>query len=209
LFLADRFTGLDRYEGGTHADVGVTYALIGNNGGFIRASAGESFHIAGQNSYVAGSGLSTNKSDLVAAITVQPWDNFGLSYEVRVKNDLSGLDRQEATASLSFDDFSTNISYLDFAAEPAYGRLNPEHWVATDAKVKLNNGWNVYGGLTYDFVTSVLVKKTIGLEFDCECMNFKIAYTGTQDSVTFAKEDKVMLSIQFATIGKTGLTAKF
>ncbi len=209
LFLADRFTGMDRYEGGTRADLGVTYSLIGNNGGFIRASAGESVHIAGQNSYVAGSGLSNNQSDLVAAIVFQPWNNFSLSYEARVNNDLSGLNRQEAVASLSFDDFSTNISYLDFGAEPAYGRLYREQWVAADAKVKLSDGWNLFGGLTYDFVASVLAQRTIGIEFDCECMNFKFAYTGTEDSVSHLKEDKVMLSIQFATLGKTGVTAKF
>ncbi len=209
LFLADRFTGTDRYEGGTRADLGVTYSLIGNNGGFIRASAGESIHIAGQNSYVAGSGLSNNESDLVAAIVFQPWNNLSFSYEARVKNDLSGLNRQEAVASLSFDDFSTNISYLDFGAEPAYGRLYREQWVAADAKVKLSDGWNLFGGVTYDFVASVLAQRTIGIEFDCECMNFKFAYTGTEDSVSHLKEDKVVLSIQFATLGKTGVTAKF
>jgi LPS-assembly protein len=71
LFLSDRFTGFDRYEGGVRANAGVTYSLLGENGGFIRASLGESFHMAGQNSFAAGSGLDGTSSDLVAALALQ------------------------------------------------------------------------------------------------------------------------------------------
>ena len=209
LFLADRFTGLDRYEGGTHADIGLTYSLIGNNGGFIRASAGQSIHLAGQNSFVDGSGLADNESDLVGAIVVRPWDELSLSYEARVKDDFSAINRQEAVASLTFDRFATNFSYLDFAAEPAYGQPTRQHWVSSDAKFKLANGWAVFGGLTYDFMNDVMTQKTFGLEFDCECMNVRLAYTGTVDSITHATSDQVMLSVEFATLGKTGAAVNF
>ncbi|MDE2385397.1 MAG: LPS-assembly protein LptD [Alphaproteobacteria bacterium] len=209
LFLADRFTGLDRYEGGTHADVGVTYSLIGNNGGFIRASAGQSFHLAGQNSFVNGSGLADNESDLVGAIVFQPWNELSLSYETRVKDDFSAINRQEAVASLSFDRFAANLSYLDFAAEPAYGLTTRQHWVSADTKIGLSGGWSMFGGLTYDFTASVLTQKTFGFEYDCQCMNFKLAYTGTEDSISHAVENKVMMSVEFATLGKTGFAANF
>ena len=46
LFLADRFSGGDRYEGGTRADIGIAYSLFANNGGLIRASLGQSLHLA-------------------------------------------------------------------------------------------------------------------------------------------------------------------
>ena len=209
LFLANRFSGLDRYEGGTHADVGLTYSLIGNNGGFIRASAGQSFHIAGQNSFVNGSGLADNESDLVAAIVFQPWNELSVSYETRVKDDFSAINRQEAVASLSFDRVSANLSYLDFAAEPAYGLNTRQHWVSGDAKLALSGGWSVFAGMTYDFMADVMTQKTLGIEFDCQCMNFKLAYTGTEDSVSHAVENKVMMSVEFATLGKTGLAANF
>jgi LPS-assembly protein len=209
LFLANRFTGLDRYEGGTHADIGLTYSLIGNNGGFVRASAGQSIHLAGQNSFVNGSGLADNESDLVAAIVVQPWNDLSLSYETRVKDDFSAINRQEAVASLSFDRVSANLSYLDFAAEPAYGLATRQHWISGDAKLALTNGWSVFGGVTYDFMADVMTQRTLGLEFDCQCMNFKLAYTGTEDSVSHAVENKLMMSVEFATLGKTGFAANF
>ncbi len=209
LFLADRFTGLDRYEGGTHADLGVTYSLITRNGGFIRASAGQSIHIAGQNSFVNGSGLADNESDLVGAIVFQPWSALSLSYEARVKEDFSALNRQELTASLSFDRFYANVNYIDFAAEPNYGRKTRENWVTSDARIGLSEGWNLFGGLTYDLATNVMSRKTVGVEFDCKCMNFKFYYQGTVDSVSLATDNRVMLSIELATIGKTGINAAF
>jgi len=209
LFLSDRFTGLDRYEGGTRANVGATYAYYDANGGFIRASLGESVHIAGQNSFVAGSGLSGENSDLVGNIVFQPWSDLSLSYEARMLNDFSALDRQEALASLTFDRISANLGYLNIAAEPNYGRTLAENWVQGDVKVGLDDGWSVFGGMTYDIGYSQLTRKTFGLEFDCECMNFKVAYTGTNDPFTHVTEDKVMMSLELATLGKAAVSAGF
>jgi LPS-assembly protein len=209
LFLSDRFTGLDRYEGGTRANIGATYAYYDAYGGFVRASLGESVHIAGQNSFVAGSGLSGENSDVVGNIVFQPWSDLSLSYEARMLNDFSALDRQEALASLTFDRISANLGYLNIAAEPNYGRVRDENWVQGDVKVGLEDGWNVFGGLTYDIGYSQLTRKTFGLEFDCECMNFKVAYTGTNDPVTRAIEDKVMLSLELATLGKATVSTGF
>lgn len=209
LFLTDRFTGLDRYEGGTRANVGVTYAYYDAGGGFVRASAGESLHIAGQNSFVAGSGLSGENSDLVANVVFEPWTDVSLSYEARMLNDFSALERQEALASLTFDRFSANLGYLNIKAEPNYGRTHDENWVQGDFKFGLDNGWDVFGGLTYDIAYSQLTRKTLGLEFDCECMNFKVAYTGTSDPYLGTSEDKVMMSVEFATLAKAGVSLSF
>jgi LPS-assembly protein len=65
VFLHDRFTGLDRYEGGFRANAGLLYTYLEDDGGFFRFSLGESFHIAGSNSFVSGSGLEGTSSDIV------------------------------------------------------------------------------------------------------------------------------------------------
>ena len=87
LFLHDRFSGDDRYEGGTRVNAGVLYSYLMANGGFLRASVGESFHVAGENSFVDGSGLEESESDLVAAIALQPWENLRFTYQTRFDND--------------------------------------------------------------------------------------------------------------------------
>ncbi len=209
LFLEDRFTGLDRYEGGTRANVGLTYSFLGANGGFVRASAGESFHIAGENSFVAGSGLDGSQSDLVGAITFQPWDELSLSYEIRAEEDLSRINRQEAQFSLTLDRFAGNVGYLFINREPAYGRIVDEEWVEADARVGLTEGWYLFGGLRYDIQNTDVDWRTVGVEFDCQCMNFKLAYTGRDDDTIDKVDHRVMMSIDFATLGGTSLSTGF
>ncbi len=209
VFLTDRFTGLDRYEGGARANFGFTYSLLGNNGNFLRASAGESIHLAGKNSFLSGSGLSGTQSDLVGSLVVQPWDHLTLSYEARVEENLSTINRQEATASLNFDSFSGSIGYLNFGAEPLYGRPVAEHWVSGDVRFRLDDRWYAFGGLTYDLYNSSLTRKTVGLEFDCDCMNFKMSYIGAQDPVTLVNDNTIALSIDLATLGGTSVSSKF
>jgi LPS-assembly protein len=122
LFLNDRFTGFDRREGGVRANAGVNYTLLGGNGTFIRTSFGESFHIAGDNSFVAGSGLDGTSSDLVGAVALQFNEHATFGYQARVEEDLSRVNVQEATLGLTFDQFSGSLSYADIAAAANYGR---------------------------------------------------------------------------------------
>lgn len=209
IFLTDRFTGLDRYEGGTRANLGLTYSFLGSDGNFLRASAGESVHLAGKNSFLSGSGLDGTQSDLVGSLVVQPWDHLSLSYEARIEENFSKINRQEATASLNFDSFSGSISYLNFGAEPLYGRTTAEHWLSSDVRLRLEENWYAFGGLTYDFYNKAITRKTVGLEFDCDCMNFKMSYIGAQDPVTLLNTNTVALSIELATLGGTSVSSKF
>lgn len=209
LFLEDRFTGFDRYESGVRTNVGMTYSFLGANGGFLKASAGESFHLAGKNSFVTGSGLDGSKSDLVAALTFQPWDNLSLSYQVRAEEDLSAINRQEAFGSLTFDSFSINAGYLNIAAEPAYGRLLDEQWAEADVRIGLSEGWYLFGGGRYDIENSYFAKQTLGFEFDCDCMNFKVAYSSNKTSPIDSTDHRVMLSLDLATLGGSSVSTKF
>ncbi len=209
LFLADKFNGFDRYDGGTKANIGVTYAFYGSGGNYLRASAGESIHIAGTNSFTTGSGLDGPISDLVSAVQVQPWDKLMLSYELRTAEDFSSIHQQELLASLDFDSFTADLGYLSIPPEPAYGRISAENWVGGNVRYKLSDGWSVYGGLTYDLVSSQIAKRTLGLEFDCDCMNFKVEYSGTVDTVTNVPTDTLSLSVAFRTLGKTSGTYQF
>ncbi len=52
LFDIDKFSGYDRFETGTRANVGVQYTFQANNGLYARAVFGQSFHLAGENAFV-------------------------------------------------------------------------------------------------------------------------------------------------------------
>lgn len=209
LFLDDRFTGLDRHEGGTRANVGLTYAYYGDGGSYLRASVGESFHIAGANSFAAGSGLEGTKSDLVAAVTGSPLSWLTLSYEGRIEEDLSDFNRHEASVGLTFDSFTANAGYQFIAAEPLYGRETTEEFVFANGRYNLSPGWYAFGGANYDLHNDFLKSTTLGVEFDCDCMNSKLAYSSYKGSENGDVDHRVMFSIELSTIGHTSFSSRF
>jgi LPS-assembly protein len=208
LFLHDRFTGQDRYEGGTRANIGLLYSFLADNGGFARMSLGESFHIAGENSFEMGSGLDGSKSDLVGAIVFQPWDNLGLSYQARVEEDLSDINVQEAFANFTLDRFSGSLGYIYLSSEPSAGRDETIEQIESDASFRFTEAWSLFGGLKYDLADDVFRSKSIGIAFDCDCMSAKLTYSETnkvEDSDGFDRALK--LSVELRTIGQTGFSA--
>lgn len=209
LFLQDRFTGLDRYEGGSRINTGLTWSFLGDNGGFMRAALGESFHVGGENSFTTTSGLDGAKSDLVGAITIQPWEYLGLSYETRVEENLSDINRQEAYLSLTFDRFSGSLGYLDIDAEPAYGRTERERAVEGEGRYKVTGNWSAFGGLSYDVENDRFLSRMAGVEYDCDCMNFKLSYEASQPLDQNVTDHRIKASIELRTLGRTGLSAGF
>jgi LPS-assembly protein len=202
LFLQDRFTGLDRYEGGTRANAGLLYTYLDPNGGFLRVSAGESFHLAGENSFALDTGLGTDRSDLVAAVALQPWDSIRLTYQTRLAEDLSDIRAQEASLSLNFDRLSGSVSYANLDAEPSAGRPDNEQQLWADAAWTFSGGWTLFGAMRYDLEDARILRDAVGFAYDCDCFNFKIYYledyTGDED---FRIGRSVMFSIDFKSLG--------
>ncbi len=210
LFLHDRFTGQDRYEGGSRANAGLLYTYLGENGGFARVSLGKSFHVGGKNSFGSGSGLDGSKSDLVGALTFQPWDDLSLSYQARVEEDLSKINVQEAFANYNLDRFSGSLGYLYLGSEPNAGRLAANEEVEAITTFKLSESWGLLGGFKYDLINDQFLSKKAGIVFDCDCMNASLTYTETDTADIGDKTDRTLkLSVELRTIGKTSVSAGF
>ncbi len=209
LFLQDRFSGLDRYEAGTRINAGTTYTYLADNGGFARISIGESFHIAGENSFDIGSGLDGTASDLVGAIAYQPNERLRFTYQARVEEDLSRINTQEASASLTLARIWGSLSYADIGGAPIYGRPDHEEQIWGDAGYKLADSWILFGGFRYDVPEDVFINKYVGILFECDCMNAKLTYSEYTDDSDDDVDRSLKLSVEFRTLGKIGGGFKF
>ncbi len=100
LFKVNKFSGWDRTEGGSRANVGVQYTAQFNRGGYVNFLFGQSYQLFGQNSFALGgttntgldSGLDTARSDYVARATYQP--NATLAFTSRFRLDESDFTLQ-------------------------------------------------------------------------------------------------------------------
>ena len=205
LFLGDRFTGYDRIEGGVRANAGFNYTLLGENGTFVRTSFGESFHIAGENSFATGSGLEGTASDLVGAVAFQINEHATLGYQARIEEDLSRVNVQEATLGLTFDHFSGSVSYADIAAAANYGRPDDAQQIWADGTYYIDEVWSLFGAARYDLEEGKFMEQSIGVAFECECMKAQIKYSMSDDD-EFGVEDngrehRIDLGIELRTIG--------
>ncbi len=210
LFLQDRFTGLDRYEGGSRSNVGLLYTYLGENGGFAKVSIGESFHIGGKNSFDLGSGLDGTKSDLVGAVTVQPWESLGVSYQARVEEDFSQINVQEAFANYSFNRLSGNLGYIYYDSALDATSLDAMERIEADSSYRFSEAWSLFGGFSYDLINDQFRSKKAGLAFDCDCMAASLTYTETNPLDPLASTDHTLkVSVELRTIGKTSLSAGF
>jgi len=206
LFLSDRFTGYDRWEGGLRANVGINYTLISPTGGFIRTSLGESFHIAGENSYLVGSGLNGTSSDMVGAIALQLNPHVTLGYQARWEEDFSRMNVQEAAIGLNFSKFSGSIAYADVSEAANYGRPDNEEQIWGDARYYLSDAWSVFGSARYDVQNGKPMGESLGVTFDCDCMKADLVYSmshtdqfGVSDNGT---QYRIDLSIELRSIGQ-------
>jgi len=205
LFLSDRFTGYDRWEGGVRANTGVVYTLMGPEGGFLRASFGESFHIAGKNSFLVGSGLNGTASDLVGGVALQVNPNVTLGYQARVEEDLSRINVQETMLGLNFGQFSGSINYADIGAAANYGRPDNEKQIWADGRYNLFEAWSVFGGVRYNLKTDKMIDNRLGVTFDCDCMRASLVYSMSRTDAfgpaDGGYEQRIDLSVELRTIG--------
>ena len=205
LFLSDRFTGYDRWEGGLRANAGIDYTLMAPTGGFIRTSFGESFHIAGDNSYLVGSGLNGTSSDMVGSVALQFNPNVTLGYQARWEEDFSRINVQEASLGLNFGKFSGSVNYADISAAANYGRPDDEQQIWGDGRVYLTDAWSLFGAARYDLHNGDLLDGSMGVTFDCDCMKAELKYSMShtdQFGVTGnGTEYRVDLSVELRTIG--------
>ncbi|VAV90715.1 LPS-assembly protein LptD @ Organic solvent tolerance protein precursor [hydrothermal vent metagenome] len=202
LFLQNRFTGQDRFEGGTRVNVGVMSNWLFNDGGFLRFSAGQAIHLAGRNSYTFGSGLGGNYSDFVMAMAYQPNENLQLSYQARFDDRSFKVKTQEAGVRGRYGPLSGSINYLNVAAAPAYGRPLRQEQIWGDAEYFMTDRWAIFGSARYDLNLDRSFQNTVGVAYYCDCFDFKVYYKESNASDRDANASRsVMLSIDFKTLG--------
>lgn len=209
LFERDKFSGFDRIEGGTRANIGFRYTGSYSNGFTTHAVFGQSFHLGGQNSFAqtdltgagADSGLETDRSDFVGAFTVDNGQGFSLSAGARFDKDDFEIERSTLAASYASSDLSASISHTRIAAQTGYGSTSDREEVTANASLRFADDWRVFGGTTYDIDRKDFTKSSAGLAYENECFIITGVYNHTHSTATAQSEWDVGLRLSFRTLG--------
>lgn len=184
LFERDKFSGYDRVEGGTRANLGIRYSGTFNNGLSLNGIAGQSFQLGGVNSFAsqdfvnagAESGLETARSDYVAMIGAN-YGAYTLTTGGRFDKDTFEVHRAEVAATGAGKYGSVFGKYAFIGAQPTYGFTEDRQEVTLGGTAKLTPNWRLLGSGTYDIVHDTLVKRTAAIAYDDECFTYQMYYT--------------------------------
>ncbi|CAD7027632.1 LPS-assembly protein LptD [Pseudorhizobium halotolerans] len=213
LFERDKFSGYDRIEGGTRANVGIRYTGSFDNGVGLHGIFGQSYHLAGLNSFDtddlvnagANSGLETDRSDYVgmAGISLP----FGVSVEAgaRFDHDSFNLERTDTSVSYSSARLSSSLIYTQIEAQPEYGSSEDTDLLQSSSSFRINENWSVSGGAIWDLNGQEVIQRNVGLSYADECTIFTLAYADEGPSSTNASDWTVSARITFRTLGDIDL----
>ncbi len=213
LFSRDKFSGYDRVEGGTRANLGLRYSgNFKDSDWALYALGGQSFQLGGLNSYAASdfvnvgadSGLEDARSDYVAMIGTSNSTGLALAARGRFGKDDFAVQRGEFEAQQSWEKLTVSGQYAYIAPQPAYGYSDLRQEVTGSATARINTNWRVFGSGTYDLVSDTLVRASSGLAYDDECFTYSMAYIQTRNPGDEKASHSVGFTISLRTLGDFG-----
>jgi LPS-assembly protein len=161
LFDWDKFSGYDRAEGGVRANIGLQYNYLAPSGWTANALFGQSYQVAGQNSYAipdllntgSESGLQTRASDFVSRVQVNPSQNFSLITRARFDQGDFSIKSFEAQAVANFNPWlpvTGSLTYVRYREQPALGYLHRREGLQPAAAWNITPNWSVGGSVLLD-----------------------------------------------------------
>lgn len=209
LFQVNKFSGYDRVEGGTRANYGVQYSIYMDKGAFANMLFGQSYQLAGRNSYDVAdlvrtgfdSGLNKSAGDYVGRLQVTPYvtpeSTISFAARSRFDQETFSVKSTELVASGKFDRFSTSLTFAHYAAQPLIGQYVHREGLSVSARYNLTANWFVQGAATMDlsrnateqfyqtsgYQTSNVVGSLAALSaatgYQDECTNLYVYYTNS------------------------------
>jgi LPS-assembly protein len=186
LFDIDKFSGYDRIETGTRVNYGFGYTAQLVTGAYLRAVAGQSYQIAGQNEFDTAfyqtSGLATDTSDYVTGLYLQATRNIALSAQQRFDQDDLTVQRTDLGAWMRYGPLQTRVNYADVpgnlptAAPPGIVADNGNEEIVAAAALAVTDDWSLLGNFRYDLQTEQRITDGLGVRYQDDCFRLDVTY---------------------------------
>lgn len=213
LFERDKFSGYDRIEGGSRANLGFRYSGSYDNGWGTNALFGQSYQLGGRNSFDspdlvnagAESGLETDVSDFVGLVGISSPIGFSTSLSGRFDEDSLEMRRGEVKMAYSgASPITVTAKYAYIQAQPLYGFTTDRHEITLAGSARFAENWRVFSAGTYDLENSVMIRDGIGFAYDDECFSYLMTFSETRSQTTKEVSQSVGFNISFRTLGDFG-----
>ncbi len=234
LFSWNKYSGYDRFETGLRANYGGQATFNFKNGGYVNVIAGQSYQVAGTNSYATAdaaniglsSGLDTPLSDYVGAFTLVPSSLLSLTAKGRFDQATMRPRRVDIIAALNLGAWTGGIQYANYEAQPVIGYQVRRQGLALNSRYKITDNYFVQGNIGFDMSRQFYPLSVIGTNpgafpvatfgvgagYKDDCTTFLVTYANVyQDngSGSFNHNQTLMVNLQLRTLGDTTFSQNF
>ena len=231
LFSVNKFSGFDRVEGGTRANVGAKYSVTTDTGMSGNVLFGQSFHLSGVNSFTQGgmaavgpqSGLDRAKSDYVGRVQFIPTSAYSFTTKARFDELTGATKRLEFTSALNFGSLSTTLTFGRYAPQPENGYAYKREGALGSARYAINQNYYVFGGTAVDMARKEAEIALLGTSgrtsglpvvsgifggagYKDECSLFEVSYSESMGGATLGvvqRNRTLLFRIELKTLGGT------
>jgi LPS-assembly protein len=218
LFDWDKFSGYDRIETGTRANVGLQYTFQANYGGYARILAGESYQLAGDNAYANPgfdsdgnpefnpfSGLQTSRSDFVLGAYIAPVAGLQLLSQSRFDQGDLSLRSQNAAAQVSFGPLSASAIYAYLNTDPTNGIDDAQEDIYSSLAIRLTERWSIAAAARFDIDADEFASDMFQARYADECFVLTATYTDNYyNNPDIVDGQTIMLRFELKHLGEFG-----
>ncbi len=217
LFEWDKFSGYDRQEGGTRANLGLVYQGLFPWGATVDALVGRSFQLAGENSFSLrdaaltgiGSGLESDDSDYVTRVSVNSGRGVGVTARARLDSNDLAFNSTELSLVGAYRGSTASLDYAYLRESPASGVFRRREELTAAASIKFAHDWSVFGSLTFDLRNNSRVAQSLGLTYANDCFTLSATYSETTDPYSdLASERQIFMRISLRTIANSKFSSQ-
>jgi LPS-assembly protein len=180
LFDIDKFSGYDRIETGTRANVGARYTAQLASGAYGRAVFGQSYQLAGENEFDTDfyrtSGLATDTSDYVGGLYIQASAYLGFSAQSRFDEDTFDIRRTDLGTWARYGPARVKVNYADVTGEPGLAEGEAREEIVTAGTLAITQDWSLLGNFRYDIATEQTITDGLGLRYQDDCFMLDVTY---------------------------------
>lgn len=177
LFTPSRFVGLDRVGGGQRVDYAVAATWLGPRGTIASSLIGQSYRLQKDRTYLNGSGLEDNLSDIVGRIDLNPAPWLDALFRFRLDNNELTFRRGELGFGIGPERYRLNLDYIFLDAEAGGGQFNDREQVSGNLTIALTDYWTWRGyGVRSLEPDSATRNAGTGLTYEDECFMFALDY---------------------------------
>ena len=186
LFDIDKFSGYDRIETGTRVNYGFGYTAQLVSGAYLRAVAGQSYQIAGQNAFdtefYQTSGLANDTSDYVSGVYLQATSNISFSAQQRYDHNDLTVERTDLGSWVNFGPLQARVNYakvpgdLPTAAPTGLVAQTDSEEILAGGALAITEDWSLLANLRYDIAGSQTITDGLGVRYQDDCFRLDVTY---------------------------------